>query len=109
MLYINAHEPGPQDPRTRVFSLFTSADGSTFGSTVTPQGKPAFGVTPGNGVLLSDGTFVAVFENFTNTALLGASPTGINPRLGWLGVVTSHDGGKHLDEPVRVADSTNAM
>lgn len=104
-MYINAHQAGSANPRSRVFSLMVSKDGGqTFSDPRTAPGTSAVGLTPGNGVVLSDGTFVAVFHNRTSAT----APTSGAP-LGWIGAVTASGGGAAISQPARVADWYNAV
>ena len=105
-LFVDGHVRPPQDSRSFVFSLMTAPAGKGFSPILTLPQSIAGGITPGEGAFLSDGTYVAVVESLTNLAALNS--TAVQKQLGWVGVVTSTDGGQSLQPPLRAADWWNA-
>lgn len=96
-LFINAHEAPASDPRTRVATLLTSDNGKRFAAAQPDVNRPT-GVTPGNGVLLRDGTFVSVFASVRPAA------SRVGSALGLIGITASRDAGQHLDAAVPIAE-----
>jgi len=87
-----------------VFTLFRSTDGGkTFGA---PQRLPSDGdhmsFGTGNGVVLSDGTYAAVLEEWADRKKL-AEDDWKKP-MGKIKLVRSKDGGKSFEKAVAVAD-----
>jgi hypothetical protein len=104
-LFIDGHVRG-QNQRSFLFSLITSNDGKVFSPVLTSGEDGPLGVTPGGGVFLSDGAYVAVIEDLSNLQALASRD--VRKQLGWIGIVTSIDGGKTLEPPRRAADWWNA-
>jgi hypothetical protein len=97
--------------RNTDFTLFRSSDGgATFQA---PVKRSAFGAryvrSMGNGVVLSDGTFLALFgevkEYWNDEGTRGrVQPGPWGESSAWLRVIRSEDGGETLDAGVTVAD-----
>ena len=94
--------------RVRTFSLFRSVDGSSFERAANVP--TTYVTTPGNGVVTSDGTFVALFREFrippSPTLPLGGRnvrQTQSSPADKTLKAVRSDDGGNTLSS-VTVSD-----
>jgi hypothetical protein len=92
------------------FTLYRSLDrGKTFGLPIERL-LPDLSTTihNGNSVILSDGTFVAVFAQLTldrrNDGYPTGDPTPASRPNGLLKVITSSNGGESLDQEVQISD-----
>jgi len=109
-IYVNAHASGKNEPRGRVPTVFYSADGGDhFSDYVSPPGPVGF-ANPGNGIVMSDGTFASVFMDLARTSptteARSSATAPVNGPRGFLGFVASTDGGQSLSAPLKIADWT---
>jgi hypothetical protein len=98
--------PGATDgARLSVVRLYTSVDGGrTFGrpaERVSPEPRAVF--PAGNGIVLSDGRWVAVFGELKHSGDRSRLATAAEPENSWVKIVTSDDGGDSLNAPVTVS------
>jgi hypothetical protein len=108
MLYLHGNavrDPTVDGDERIVFTLFRSTDGAkTFGP---PQKLPSDGdhmsFGTGNGVVLSDGTYAVVLEEWTDRKNLAGDEDFKKPG-GKIKLVRSKDGGKTFEKSVAVAD-----